>query len=55
MFRNGLTALGPLPLAIAIDYGVNLLTVLWYTALVVLCFSIIPYVVHKKVPRLNGL
>lgn len=54
MFRNGLTALGPLPLAIAIDYGINILSVIFYTSLFVMAFSFIPFYVHKRVDRMNG-
>jgi MFS family permease len=54
MFRNGLTALGPLPLALAIDNGINLSSLLFHTSIIVLMLSVLPYYVSKKAPRIKG-
>jgi len=54
MFRNGFTALGPLPFALAIDYGVHLPSVLRDTGFVVLFMALIPFGVYYFSPRIQG-
>jgi MFS family permease len=53
MFRNGLTALGPLPPAIAMDMGIAFDTVLLFTGIVALSFAIIPLVMARLEPRMR--
>ena len=53
-FRNGLTALGPLPIALAMDYGVSLNILLKSIALVVCTMASLPIIVsifNKKMNR----
>ncbi|RAP38202.1 hypothetical protein DID80_02965 [Candidatus Marinamargulisbacteria bacterium SCGC AAA071-K20] len=52
-FRNGLTALGPLPIALAIDYGYSLRSLLIITAISVLLLSVLPLLVNATNKRLN--
>ncbi|MBT5855126.1 MFS transporter [bacterium] len=52
-FRNGFTALGPLPIALAIDHGTSLSKVLIITGIAILILAIIPYAVSLKAPRIN--
>ncbi|MBZ0308280.1 MAG: MFS transporter, partial [Anaerolineae bacterium] len=42
-YRNGLTALGPLPVAIALDAGISINTILCGTAIVVMSLSTLPW------------
>ena len=53
MFRNGLTALGPLPPAIAMDMGISFDTVLIFTGVIALTFAVIPYVMARLEPRMR--
>ena len=53
MFRNGLTALGPLPPAIAMDMGISFDTVLFWTGAVALTFAVIPQVMSRLEPRMR--
>ena len=43
--RNGLTAFGPLPIAMAIDAGINIHTVLLWTAVVIFLMAGLPLIV----------
>ena len=52
-FRNGLTAIGPLPIALVLDYGYSLRSLLFITAISICFISVIPYLVSLKNPRLN--
>lgn len=52
-FRNGLTALGPLPVALAIDSGVSLNSVLVYTGVGAMLMAIIVFFVYQSCPRIN--
>ena len=45
--RNGLTALGPLPIALAIDAGINIHTVLRWTSLTILVMAGLPLIVWR--------
>lgn len=51
-FRNGLTSLGPLPIALAIDHGVSLIGLLHITAIIIAILSITPLIVRKLEPSL---
>ena len=53
-FRNGLTALGPLPLALAMDAGVSIQLVVRWTAGVILLMSLLPLIVWKMDHRSVG-
>ena len=55
-FRNGLTALGPLPIAILIDKGVSIESIFGVTAAFICVISIIPIciaITHKKLKLIN--
>ena len=43
-FRNGLTALGPLPVAIGLDAGVSITQILFWTGLGILCLASLPVI-----------
>ncbi len=45
-FRNGLTALGPLPVAMALDAGITINTVLKLTAYAIMAMSVLPWIVY---------
>ena len=45
--RNGLTALGPLPMAFAMDNGISIHTVLLWTAVIILLMASLPLIVWK--------
>ncbi len=53
-FRNGFTALGPLPPALAMDAGYDLRQILMVTALSVAGLSIIPFIVQLLDPSIKG-
>lgn len=46
-YRNGLTALGPLPVAVALDAGIGIRTVLCVTAAGVLVLSVLPWIIFR--------
>lgn len=46
-FRNGLTALGPLPIAIALDNGYSINKILIFISCIILTISILPIVAWK--------
>lgn len=46
-FRNGLTALGPLPIAMALDYGIATSTILFWIAGGIFVLSTFPLIVKK--------
>lgn len=52
-FRNGLTALGPLPLAVAIDHHWSLTWILVSTGLGSIAMGIIPFIIAKMAPQLR--
>jgi MFS family permease len=54
-FRNGFTAFGPLPLALAMDYGIGITPVLLWTGLGVCVLAVIPYWVARRNPDIHGL
>jgi len=54
-FRNGLTSLGPLPIAIAMDMGFSVTKLIYVTSFVVMAMAVIPLWVSRRVPRMNGL
>ncbi len=53
-FRNGLTAFGALPLALALDHGIPVLTVIGWTSVFIFLLTWIPLWVAKKTPRIKG-
>ena len=46
-FRNGFTALGPLPVAMGLDAGISINTILKTTAALTLTLAVIPLIVWK--------
>lgn len=46
-YRNGLTALGPLPVALALDAGISIQSVLCVTAVLVMGLSVLPLIVFR--------
>lgn len=52
-FRNGITAFGPMPIAIAIDHQWPLNTLLVWTGIVVLCMTVLPWVALKENSRFS--
>ena len=53
-FRNGLTGFGPLPIALALDNGIQITTVLIYTSIAITGVSIIPIVITLIDQRLKN-
>jgi MFS family permease len=53
-FRNGFTALGPLPPALAMDAGYDLRQILMVTAISVAGLAILPFIVQKLDPSIKG-
>ena len=53
-FRNGLTAFAPLPIAMVLDAGGSLSTVLLYTGLGVSVLALLPLIAYRLDPRMNG-
>ena len=53
MFRNGLTALAPLPIALALDSGVSLQGLLMVTGSFVLCIASFPFIAYRLSPSIN--
>ena len=54
-YRNGITAFGPLPLAIAMDFGYSMPSLLILSGVIVISCSVIPLIVQYRAPRMNGL
>lgn len=52
-FRNGLTAFGTLPIALALDFGFSLGKLLLITSFFIVLMAIIPYLLKKIAPRIN--
>ncbi len=52
-FRNGLTAFGPLPLALAFDYGISIPKLMLATGVVIMSMAIIPIVSGRTNPEIN--
>lgn len=52
-FRNGLTALGPLPVAMALDAGVSINSILKSIGIVIMGMSILPWIVFEIERREN--
>ena len=52
-FRNGLTAFAPLPIAMILDAGGSLSTVLFYTAIGTAMLAVLPVIANIIDPRLN--
>lgn len=46
-YRNGLTALGPLPVAIALDAGISINTILCFTGIGVMILSGLPLIIFR--------
>jgi MFS family permease len=53
-FRNGLTALGPMPIAIAIDLQFPIDLVLTITGIVICMMAVIPLWIAKRNPLIHG-
>lgn len=53
MFRNGLTALGPLPVALVMDAGWSVTSLLVWTSLFIFVLAVLPLYLASKLPRMK--
>ncbi|MBP9853247.1 MAG: MFS transporter [Candidatus Omnitrophica bacterium] len=47
MFRNGITAFGPLPIAFALDAGYSINTILFWISILIFVLSALPIIIYK--------